>query len=137
MTKFCEVNYSSSKNDLATVFIERMLNNAFYQGTICTVMPQNWLFLSTYKSLRINILNNQSINFIIWLGEKSFSTPLGVSPILISINKIKNKESRDFFQIDSSSNPTINELKTKIKNGELTIVNQKTQLNNPDSRIVN
>lgn len=39
--------YPEAKADLATVFFERLFNTSNPGGTVCSVMPHNWLFLST------------------------------------------------------------------------------------------
>ena len=47
---FCEENYPEAKNDLATVFLERCIQFCVEGGTTSIVLPQNWLFLTSYKS---------------------------------------------------------------------------------------
>ena len=48
---FCEQHYPEAKNDLATVFLERCLDFCATGGTASLVLPQNWLFLTSYRKL--------------------------------------------------------------------------------------
>ena len=53
---FCEKNYKAAKNELATVFLERCLQFCADEGNISLVIPQNWMFLTSYKKLRTKLL---------------------------------------------------------------------------------
>lgn len=47
---FCATNYPDAKNDLANVFLERNLEMALEgKGVVQIVMPQNWLFLTSFQ----------------------------------------------------------------------------------------
>ena len=76
MFDYCKSAFPDSCNDLATVFLERI--NSFMRpgGVSGTVLPQNWLFLATYRAFREKLLKNFKWNFIARLGAKSFSTPM-------------------------------------------------------------
>lgn len=76
LVRFCEQNYPDSKNDLATVFLERCLDYCVSGGTTTIVMPQNWLFLKIYSSLRVKLLHNSTWHLIARLGAQSFQTPM-------------------------------------------------------------
>lgn len=52
MADYCETNYGEAKGDLATVFLDKMLKSNNKGGTSCSVIPQNWLFLTSYKKFR-------------------------------------------------------------------------------------
>lgn len=52
IVEFIEAKYPSSKESLETVFLERMLQSSSPGGICCSVMPQNWVFLTSYKKLR-------------------------------------------------------------------------------------
>jgi len=45
---FCATHYKEAKNDLATVFLDRCLELCVGEGTAGIVLPQNWLFLTSY-----------------------------------------------------------------------------------------
>ncbi len=76
LKKFCTENYKEAKKDLATVFLERCLEFCKIGGNVSSVLPQNWLFLSTDKKLRMKLLKNEILNFIARLGPGAFQTPM-------------------------------------------------------------
>ncbi len=133
----CEKYYKASKGELATVFFDRMIKSTS-KGTVCSVMPQNWLFLSSYKKFRENILKTTSVNFISRLGSGAFSQISGevVKAILVSIDVKRPSEKTELFGIDVSHLKDIEAKNTNLKTDAVNIINQNQQLLNPDSRIV-
>lgn len=136
IAKYCALNFPNSKSDLANVFLDKMLNNSF--GMVTCVIPQNWLYLGTYKSHRDYLLKNYRWNYIARLGSGAFSQISGevVKVILIAISNIKPLNDNFFVGIDVSSNLKSIEKDTNLKIKGLKLINQLSQLNNPDSRIL-
>jgi hypothetical protein len=126
--------FPSSKADLATIFIERYMPIKGNK-TIAVVTPQNWLFLGTYKVFRTSILKNQSINIIGRLGPKGFRTTMwDFNVMLITIS---GKSASEYFSDLDVSNQETPDLKSEsLKIQAVEISNQKSQLKNPDSRII-
>ena len=56
LKEFCAEYYDEAKNDIATVFLDRLLRLNSPAGTTALVLPQNWLFLTTYKKFRKGML---------------------------------------------------------------------------------
>jgi hypothetical protein len=134
--------FPEAKADLATVFYERLFKISNHGGTICSVMPHNWLFLSTYKNYRKTFLNNNSWNFVIRLGEHSFenSEAAGAFACLIGITKKVPSKEHKFLGLNAANNRGeraiyASEKKELIKNSDLIILSQSEQLNNQDSVI--
>ena len=71
---FCELQYPAAKNDLATVFLERCLGLCMEGGTASLVLPQNWLFLTSYRKLREKLLKTEMWHLLARLGEGGFET---------------------------------------------------------------
>jgi hypothetical protein len=69
---FLESSFERSRNDLATAFLERCMDFCFKGGTSAIVLPQNWLFLTTYKKLREQLLINETLELIARLGPGAF-----------------------------------------------------------------
>ena len=133
---YCEKNYPESKGDLATVFLEKMLNQSLDSGIACSVMPQDWIFKGIYKKLRIKLLNSNSWSFIAKLGAKSFQTPMyDFNVMLISIVKLKPDNNKSFSLLDVSEEVTTNSKDHAIKTNKVLFINQLLNLKNPDSRI--
>jgi hypothetical protein len=134
---FCEKYHPEAKSDLATVFLEKMLRTSIQGGVVCCVIPQNWLFLTSYKKFRDKLLKNESWNVVARLGVKSFQTPMyDFNVMLISIQRKKPTLSQLIFGLDVSDAPDAMAKEYSLKTSELRIVNQFKQLKNPDSRVI-
>ena len=71
LRRFCERYYPEAKSDLATVFLERCLKLCVKGGTASLVLPQNWLFLTTYQELRKKLLKMETWHLLARLGAAS------------------------------------------------------------------
>jgi hypothetical protein len=130
--------YTDAKGDLATVFMERLFKTALLHGTITTVIPQNWLFLTTYKKFREKLLKNQTWDFVARLGPGAFSQISGevVKAILVSLTHAKTHPNHLLTGLDVSDASNAATKGEDIKTAELKIVKQSEQLRNPDARVV-
>lgn len=138
LQKFCDIKYYEGRNDLATVFLKRCHEFCFLSGNISVVLPQNWLFLTSYKNYRIKFLKNSTWNIVGRLGAGAFDTISGevVKAILLNINNTKASKCQYINGIDVSK---INNSSDKAKMlilGSVEIASQASQFGNPDSRIV-
>ena len=148
---FCEKHYPAAKNDLATVFLDRCLELCVQGGTASIVLPQNWLFLTSYKKFREKLLKNDTWHLIARLGSGAFETISGevVKAILISLSRADSTEAvGELFGdaesdegnlirgVDVSEPQTAAEKAKHLQGAEVLVVNQKGQLNNPDSVLV-
>jgi hypothetical protein len=73
-------HYREARNDLATIFVARMLRwveNGKAAGTVAAVTPQNWLFLTSYRKLRERLLKERAWNLVARLGPGAFETISG------------------------------------------------------------
>jgi hypothetical protein len=127
--------FPEAKADLATVFFERLFKTVKLGGTVCSVMPQNWLFLTTYKNYRESFLKNQSWNFVVRLGSGAFSQISGevVKPILISISHTRQTSGHLMVGLDVSEESNAVTKAEALKSVEIKNVKQLDQLNNLDS----
>ncbi len=129
--------YPEAKADLANVFLERMLKSNFIGGISCTVMPQNWLFLSTYRKFREKVLKNETWHFVARLGAGAFSQITGevVKAILVSISRQNPSKEQPFFGLDVSEKLTVFTKDKALKNSELKLIDQSEQLMNPSAAL--
>ena len=172
---FCEKNYPAAKNDLATVFLDRclelcveepssLLNQAagsrFYFGAVSVVLPQNWLFLTSYKKLREKLLNNDTWHLIARLGEGGFdsSAAAGAFVAMITLSRGNVEEASSLFKqsgsdfqpldkkrqdaastfvrgLDVSEFRTAAEKAFGLRTTDIKSVEQAKQLENPDARV--
>ncbi|MBX9763928.1 MAG: N-6 DNA methylase, partial [Pseudomonadaceae bacterium] len=86
---YCETYYPEGKNDLATVFLDRCLEFCEQGGTASIVLPQNWLFLTSYRKFREKLLQNDSWHLIARMGEGAFesSAAAGAFVALITLSR--------------------------------------------------
>ena len=63
-----------AKADLATVFLSRILRWLGSGGAQAVVVPQNWLFLTSYRGLRERLLGERTWRFVARLGPGAFET---------------------------------------------------------------
>ncbi len=146
---FCETNYKEGKNDLATVFLDRCLEFCEKGGTTSVVLPQNWLFLTTYKKFRKKLLKSDTWHLIARLGPGAFETISGevVKAILINLSRGNVKSEHTGLSspkrpveiingVDVSEPKTVAEKAAELLINEIISVVQAKQLKNPDARIV-
>jgi hypothetical protein len=136
---YCETHYPEAKNDLANVFLERCLELSRDQGSgvVQIVMPQNWLFLSSYKNQRESLLKRVQWNLLARLGPGAFETISGevVQAVLLTQTQLPLKDSFQLRGVDASAPNVPQEKAALLCNGEVVAVSQKGQLKNPDSRV--
>lgn len=136
---YCETHYPEAKNDLANVFLERCLELSRDQGegVVQIVMPQNWLFLTSYKKQRESLLKSTHWNLLARLGEGGFESPQAAGAFIILLTQT-NAKAADGFElrgIDASGPKLATEKAAVLREGELVVVSQKGQLGNPDARV--
>ena len=136
---YCETHYADAKNDLANVFLERCLELSKDQGAgvVQIVMPQNWLFLGSYKKQRESLLKRVQWNFLARLGEGGFDSPQAAGAFIILLTQT-NASAMDGFHLlglDASSPKLSLEKAALMREGDLLSVSQREQLGNPDARI--
>lgn len=135
---FCENNFPEAKADLATVFLERCLNFSPTGGTSTIVLPQNWLFLTSYKKFRERLLTEDTWNLVARLGARAFETISGevVQVILITLTKGIAVQGAFFHGLDVSEFKSADDKAERLLDGTLQKIAQLKQLENPDSRVV-
>ena len=148
LRRFCEQRYPAAKNDLATVFLERCLELCTDGGTASVVLPQNWLFLASYKKLREKLLKAETWQLLARLGPGAFETISGevVKAILLVLSRSPpTSRSAELFAdgvvagtmhgLDVSESRTVSEKSTTLREGTLQSAYQCIQSSHPNSII--
>ncbi len=141
---YCEAHYPDAKNDLANVFLERCLELAREPvgdqgaGVVQIVMPQNWLFLTSYKKQRKSLLERAKWNLLARLGMAAFEIMDWWAFNVILLTQTRAPAGGDFQMrgVDASALKGAHEKAVLLREGELVAVNQCDQLSNPDSRVI-
>ena len=145
---FCERNYPRSKNDLATAFLERCLHLCAEGGTASLVLPQNWLFLTSYRKLRQRLLKTETWRVLARLGAGAFETVTGevVKAVLLTLSHRHPNDRSDEMTgaisaplairgLDVSDFRAVSEKAAVLRHAEIVRVEQTQQLRNPDARV--
>ena len=148
LRRFCEQSYPAAKNDLATVFLERCLTLCAECGTASLVLPQNWLFLTTYRKLREKLLKTKTWHLLARLGPGAFETISGevVKAILLTLSRSdptgqsgglfgESTTGNTMYGLDVSESRTAGKKAKALREAEIKGVEQSRQLENPDARV--
>ncbi|WP_411562565.1 Eco57I restriction-modification methylase domain-containing protein [Pseudomonas shirazensis] len=148
LKNYCESYYPAGKNDLATVFLDRCLEFCVQGGTASIVLPQNWLFLTSYRKFREKLLQNDSWHLIARMGEGAFesSAAAGAFVALITLSRgniagqsadlLSSGEPGNWIRgVDVSEPRTAAEKAAGLLVGDVKSAEQGKQLENPDARI--
>lgn len=140
LRNFCSLNYPDVKGDLANVFLERCIELAYPNGggVVQVVMPQNWLFLTSYKKQRKNLLQQVKWNLVARLGEGGFESPQAAGAFTVLLTQSLEKPSQDFLirGLDVSTARNAKEKASALLHAEIASASQGSQLTNPDHRII-
>ena len=130
---FAESRYPTAKNDLANVFLERCIELCAPGDMAQIVMPQNWLYLTTYKKQREVLLKEQRWKLLANLGFASFRImdwwAFGV--VLLSIERAPPNPEQILFSIDCSATRIITEKADLLARAPLAAATQQSQYLNP------
>ena len=72
-------NYPNSKSDLFAMFVERGFDMVLPNGFSAMVIMQSWMFLSSYESLRTNLLNDVTIECMDHMANMVMGIAFGTS----------------------------------------------------------
>lgn len=137
LKRHIESYYQLGKADLATAFVLRCLELCEGRGTAALVTPQNWLFLTSYRKIRENLLERQTWQFVVRLGEHAFesSAAAGAFAALVAITNGHPRKSSSVFGIDATDSNRPAGKAAAITEGEILQATQQQQLASPDSRL--
>ena len=139
LRKFSERQYPRAKNDLANVFLERCLEFSLSEGRGVTqiVMPQNWLFLTSYRTQRQGLLKEVRWELLARLGPRAFETIGGevVNVIVLTLTRTGSQTGHTLHGIDASEPRTGLRKAEVLRKGKIVRTSQDDQLRNPDARL--
>jgi len=134
---YCERVYPDAKTELATCFIERSLAFCASGGSAALLVPQNWLFLGTFESLRQKLLTSAVWDFVCRLGSKAFQTPMyDFGVVMHSFTKREPSAASHLSGLDAGTASSPELKSVGLPNSSISVVNQLGQLRNPDTAIV-
>jgi len=135
-------HYPDASTAIETVFLQRCLELCASSGTSALVLPQDWLFKTSYEVLRRRLLTEKLWGFICLLGPKAFQTPMWDFNVQLIV--LSNSSSDDGVEkvnsnrISGLSLGGLRDLEAKVdalRLAPLEFVLQREQLSNPDTRV--
>jgi hypothetical protein len=137
LADYCAEFHAEAKADLATCFVDRCLRFCSEGGSTALVTPQNWLFLTSYKKLREQLLTRVQWDLVARLGPRAFETITGevVNVALVALTRRLPSPEQTFAGWDVSEAGTPQEKSTELRNGVTDTTHQLEQLGNPSSRL--
>lgn len=134
---YCDRHYPYSKNDLSTVFIERSLELCHDGGSVSLVLPQNWLFIKSFKKLRKSILTHNRIDLIAELMYGAFQTPLyDFSFVLFMATKEITLLDYHYSSVIASDERDVRSKSDSLTSHSLNSINRDNLLQREDSEIL-
>lgn len=130
-------HHASAKQDLATVFVQRCLAFTEHGGTVAIVAPQNWLFLTSYRAFREEVLTTSRVDLVARLGTGAFTSISGevVNVALDVLSTVHPPRQHEVAGVLAHTAPTIAAKRRELAEGGVVTVTQQSQRDNPDSRI--
>lgn len=130
---YSDLNYHHSKDDLATVFLERSLSFTYKSGTCSVVMPQHWMFQNRSEDLRRKVISETNIHFLARLGAGAFETISGenVKVVLAVLSNVKKDNDNHISSLDYELSETQLKVDQYIQSAKIVNISQKEQVNNP------
>jgi hypothetical protein len=136
-----EAHYEEGKADLSTAFVMRCLRFCDQSGSSALVTPQNWLFLTTYASLRKVLLADFSWDLVARLGPNAFQEMnwWAATTSLLVVSAAKADQHHSIFGIDVSSDKRQMTKAAMLRGevaGDVTFSLQSNLQKNSDCRII-
>jgi hypothetical protein len=133
-----DTSVKDARNDLASLFVMRMLRWAGPTGTLSFVTKHEWLFLGGYESLRRRLLRSTTWHGVARLGAHAFETISGerVNVALVLMSGATPSASHTMIGLDASPESSPSVKAAVLRGGVVGVYAQSDQLLNPDSRVV-
>ena len=81
-------HYPDTRSDLSTVFMEKTLKMCKKNGHMAMINIPVWMFITSYKKLRENIISQKSIVNMLHLGRGVFGSDFGTTSFVILNAKV-------------------------------------------------
>ena len=128
---------SDAKNELAAVLLTRVLNDS--ASNVSMVLPDNWLQTTRYEAMRRLLLGSCHLSLVSWLGSRAFETDaIGsrVRVVLMVAGAALPGPEGLMGVLDASASTEPEETARWLKDVPVRFLAQKSQLDNPDARIL-
>lgn len=87
LVKYLESAYPKGKSDLMTAFMIRVANMTVQHGYWAMLNLPSWMFLKSYRNLRTDLLEQQTITTLVGLGRGAFGSDFGT--VAFTVNRTR------------------------------------------------
>lgn len=108
--EYLQKNYTDSKMDLCTAFMETRLIND--NGYLAMINQNSWMFLSSFEKLRYKVIKDYHMKTMLHLGTRAFEEIGGEVVQTTSFVMTRKKDSNDsiFFKLTEINNANEKEI---------------------------
>ena len=101
LSDYINYNYPNSRLDLMTCFMESGIKGVLDNGFVGMINQQSWMFISSYKNLRKNLVSTVYINNLLHLGPRTFPEIGGevVQSAAFTLIKKKSNDLNTFIRL--------------------------------------
>ena len=106
LKSYAAKEYPDSKADLFAIFMDVAIDRLREHGKYGMINMQSWMFLSSFESLRKNVIENQQIDSLLHLGPRTFDELSGevVQNAVFVISKEKPTYPGVYYRLINGSN---------------------------------
>lgn len=132
---FVETWFALGRSELATAFMLRCASMCGSGGRAALVLPEYWMYLSSFEQFRRELLTSLGVQFAVRLGARAFTSISG-EVVRGSLVVAGNSSRSSFFQLDVGESPTPIEKAQRLRTADVITTDTQSQLRNPGSVIV-
>lgn len=139
MRDYCERWHSATRGDLAFAMAERCASSLTSRGcSLALVLPQTWMFMQSYRAIRMDFLRRLSFGAVVQLGEHGFQSPSAAGALvgLVVADNGPCDQNHPFWGLDLTGLGSPLEKDRAVRDDSGVLVRQAAQAANPDGRIV-
>ncbi|MEY2304018.1 BREX-1 system adenine-specific DNA-methyltransferase PglX [Bacillus tropicus] len=108
---YLKKHFPNSKNDFSTVFMETSMRYCVPNGNFAMINIPVWMFITSYKNLRFNLINNCQIINMLHLGRGIFGSDFGTTAFCMRNTNLHSYSSKFLKLFDRNSE--VENIKTK------------------------
>lgn len=114
LSDWVKINYPRAKSDLMACFIEVGLSIIHPKGFLGMINQHSWMFLSSYESLRKDLIKKFHIDTLLHLGPRTFPEIGGevVQNAAFTLIKEESNKKGKYLRLVNANSPTLKRDKT-------------------------
>jgi hypothetical protein len=138
LKEYLDRRLKEGKADLAAAMQLRCDGLLINSGTFCAVTKHEILFQKSYQQLRQRWLENERVIFTAVIGENGFesSAAAGAFVTLLAVQSPGGPQSESYSCLNAFNEKSPTAKAFFLRDGRVTLVSQRLQLENPLSRIL-